>query len=197
MVFFAEEFMWVPKHTKDTLFISAIIGYVCSIEAVVLAALTKCPSTYRHVIDDYSDMCLEERELSPICSNEHTNNNNINNTTLDANGGTGGGELTNHRNYNNSSSKTGGDGDSGGIPMCNQKPYIPVKRPDQSYNQRPTLGNLQKSSNHRNRQGYHYQPIASTSRQSPTFVLDDDDDDAGASAIPGPSNRSPLDYSSA
>lgn len=24
MVFFAEEFMWVPKHTKDTLFISAV-----------------------------------------------------------------------------------------------------------------------------------------------------------------------------
>lgn len=68
--------------------------------------------------------------------------------------------------------------------------FFPVKRPDQAYNQRPTLGNLQKSANHRNRQGYHYQPIASTSRQSPTFVLDDD-------AIPGPSNRSPLDYSSA
>uniref|UniRef100_A0A8D8FT59 (northern house mosquito) hypothetical protein n=1 Tax=Culex pipiens TaxID=7175 RepID=A0A8D8FT59_CULPI len=187
MVFFAEEFMWVPKHTKDTLFISAIIGYVCSIEAVVLAALTKCPSTYRHVIDDYSDMCLEERELSPICSNEHTNN--VNNTTLDANGGAAS-ELTNHRNYNNNSGNKTDDSAGGGIPMCNQKPYIPVKRPDQAYNQRPTLGNLQKSANHRNRQGYHYQPIASTSRQSPTFVLDDD-------AIPGPSNRSPLDYSSA
>lgn len=24
MVFFAEEFMWVPRHTKDTLFISAV-----------------------------------------------------------------------------------------------------------------------------------------------------------------------------
>lgn len=76
--------------------------------------------------------------------------------------------------------------------QCSPEVYTPlsfaVKRPDQSYNQRPTLGNMQKS-NHRNRQGYHYQPIASTSRQSPTFVLDED-------ALPGPSSRS-LDYSSA
>lgn len=28
MVFFAEEFMWVPRHTKDTLFISAV-SYCC------------------------------------------------------------------------------------------------------------------------------------------------------------------------
>ncbi|KXJ78160.1 hypothetical protein RP20_CCG005371 [Aedes albopictus] len=166
-----------------------IIGYVCSIEAVILAALTKCPSQYRHVIDDYSDMCLEERELSPICSNELTNIANNTTATTD-NNNINATELSNHRNYNNN--KTTETGDSV-TPTCNQKPYIPVKRPDQSYNQRPTLGNMQKS-NHRNRQGYHYQPIASTSRQSPTFVLDDDDD--GAAAIPGPSHRS-LDYSSA
>ncbi|XP_050077896.1 uncharacterized protein LOC126564824 isoform X1 [Anopheles maculipalpis] len=172
MVFFAEEFMWVPKHSKDTLFISAILGYICSIEAFVLAALTKCPSQYRHVIDEYSDMCLEERELSPICSNDITNHNHT----------TASNDLSNHRSYNKIET-----GDSI-TPTCNQKPYIPVKRPDQSYNQRPTLGNMQKS-NHRNRQGYHYQPIASTSRQSPTFVLDED-------ALPGPSSRS-LDYSSA
>uniref|UniRef100_A0A182M8W3 MARVEL domain-containing protein n=1 Tax=Anopheles culicifacies TaxID=139723 RepID=A0A182M8W3_9DIPT len=172
MVFFAEEFMWVPKHSKDTLFISAILGYICSIEACVLAALTKCPSQYRHVIDEYSDMCLEERELSPICSNDITNHNHT----------TASNDLSNHRSYNKIET-----GDSI-TPTCNQKPYIPVKRPDQSYNQRPTLGNMQKS-NHRNRQGYHYQPIASTSRQSPTFVLDED-------ALPGPSSRS-LDYSSA
>lgn len=29
----------------------------------------------------------------------------------------------------------------------------------------------------KNRQGYHYQPIASTSRQSPTFIIDPDDFD--------------------
>ena len=51
-----------------------------------------------------------------------------------------------------------------------------MKRPDQSYNKRPALGNTQKQT-HRNRQGYHYQAInvASTSRQSPTFVLGDDE----------------------
>lgn len=141
-------------------------------------------------------MCLQERELSPLSSNEipnHTSNN----------------DMPNHHNYNKVSTTS----------ICNQKPYIPgeffqytkfklyyvrcliiinivancfqlnhlVKRPDQAYNQRPTLGNTQKS-NHHNRQGYHYQPVASTSRQSPTFILDD--------AIPGPSSRS-LDYSSA
>lgn len=54
-----------------------------------------------------------------------------------------------------------------------QKPaYIPVKRPDQAYNQKPKLG-----SKHKNRQGYHYEPIASTSRQSPTFIIDQDEDE--------------------
>jgi hypothetical protein len=31
MVFFAEEFAWVAKYTKDTLFVSAIIGYCCAL----------------------------------------------------------------------------------------------------------------------------------------------------------------------
>lgn len=89
---------------------------------MILAALTKCPSQYRHVIDDYSDMCLEERELSPICSNELTNN--INNTSTDNNNtNAAANELTNHRNYNNKIET----GDSV-TPMCNQKPYIPGKR---------------------------------------------------------------------
>jgi hypothetical protein len=74
--------------------------------------------------------------------------------------------------------------------------FFAVKRPDQAYNQKPKLG-----SKHKNRQGYHYgkkslwssstsiliflvlEPIASTSRQSPTFIIDpeeldfDQDDD--------------------
>lgn len=50
-----------------------------------------------------------------------------------------------------------------------------MARPDQSYNQKPTLGNT--SAKHKNRQGYHYQPVASTSRQSPTFILGPDDDE--------------------
>jgi hypothetical protein len=75
-----------------------------------------------------------------------------------------------------------------------------VKRPDQALNQRPTLGS--KSSKHKNRQGYHYQPIASTSRQSPTFILDPDeledhdidDQDEDELIIPiGPGHR--LNYS--
>lgn len=98
-----------------------IIGYVCSIEAVILAALTKCPSQYRHVIDDYSDMCLEERELSPICSNELTNIANNTTATTD-NNNINATELSNHRNYNNN--KTTETGDSV-TPTCNQKPYIP------------------------------------------------------------------------
>ena len=39
----------------------------------------------------------------------------------------------------------------------------------------------------KNRQGYHYQPIASTSRQSPTFIIDhgfDDQDDDDELIIP-------------
>lgn len=56
------------------------------------------------------------------------------------------------------------------------------KRPDEAFNQRPSLGLSQKQKpNHRYRQGYHYQPIASTSRQSPTFVLDEP-------MLPGPSS---------
>lgn len=75
-----------------------------------------------------------------------------------------------------------------------------MKRPDQAHNQRPTLGNT--SSKHKNRQGYHYQPIASTSRQSPTFILDPDeledhdidDQDEDELIIPiGPGHR--LNYS--
>lgn len=59
--------------------------------------------------------------------------------------------------------------------------FLLAKRPDQANNKRPTLGHTQKSNN-RYREGYHYQPIASTSQQSPTFILDD--------AIAGPSSRS-------
>lgn len=50
-------------------------------------------------------------------------------------------------------------------------------------NQKPTLGHIQNTrrSNQRYREGYHYQPIASTSRQSPTFILGGDDIGAGPS----------------
>lgn len=46
------------------------------------------------------------------------------------------------------------------------------KRPDQTNNRRPTLGNIQNQRpSSRYRQGYHYQPVASTSQLSPTFVF--------------------------
>lgn len=66
-------------------------------------------------------MCLEERELSPICSNELTNIANNTTATTD-NNNINATELSNHRNYNNN--KTTETGDSV-TPTCNQKPYIP------------------------------------------------------------------------
>lgn len=51
--------------------------------------------------------------------------------------------------------------------------HITAKRPDQAHNKRPTLGHtIQSKTSTRYRQGYHYQPIPSTSQQSPTFVLE-------------------------
>ncbi|XP_037048066.1 uncharacterized protein LOC119082614 [Bradysia coprophila] len=167
MVLFADAFQWVPRHTKDTLFISAIIGYVCSIEAMILSGIALYPRRkYRPVLqDDESDLFLDGgRELSPMSpmspmsSTDVPNHNQVSQS-----------DGSNHYQYNKLST------------ACNQKPYIPAKRPDQANNKRPTLGHTQKSNN-RYREGYHYQPIASTSQQSPTFVLDD--------AIPGPSSRS-------
>lgn len=84
-----------------------------------------------------------------------------------------------------------------------------AKRPDQAHNKRPTLGHaIQSKTSTRYRQGYHYQPIPSTSQQSPTFVLEsreypphqhtkshhhnDEIIDGGAAVVPiaGPSHRS-------
>ncbi|XP_037916789.1 uncharacterized protein LOC119655127 isoform X2 [Hermetia illucens] len=174
MVLFAEAFVWVPKHTKDTLFTSAILGYICAAEALVLSGLAMCPSKYRQVPDDISDIYVQDREMSPLSPIDSTEvPNHSNNTTQTQHG-----ELNNHNQYNRISSS------------CNQKPYIPAKRPDQANNKRPTLGHTQnKKPNHRYREGYHYQPIASTSRQSPTFVIEDD----GA----GPSTSRSNDNSSA
>lgn len=70
--------------------------------------------------------------------------------------------------------------------------HIAAKRPNE-LNQRPTLGHTQTARikpNQRYREGYHYQPVASTSRQSPTFVVGDD---LGA----GPSTSRSNDNSSA
>lgn len=80
--------------------------------------------------------------------------------------------------------------------IINYEPHIlfliSAKRPNEINNQRPTLGHTQptRKPNQRYREGYHYQPVASTSRQSPTFVIGDD---IGA----GPSTSRSNDNSSA
>lgn len=129
-------------------------------------------------------MGLHDRELSPLSSTDigdkmHRSRAN---------------DTPNHFNKSMKRSVTDTirdhiDGDSEMPVMSIQKPaYIPgnfvkwliwkifyhfrilVKRPDQAYNQKPKLG-----SKHKNRQGYHYEPIASTSRHSPTFIIDPED----------------------
>lgn len=92
MVFFAEEFSWVAKYTKDTLFVSAvslmcgaclanisqtflspqIIGYCCALEAFILAMLAFFPTCRRRFRRSLTDdqMGLHDRELSPLSSND-------------------------------------------------------------------------------------------------------------------------------
>lgn len=153
-------------------------------------------------------MGLHDRELSPLSSNDI--GDKISRTKVN--------DMPNHFNKSMKRSVTDTirdqlDGDSDMPIMSIQKPaYIPgechdaskcftttliaffsfkVKRPDQAYNQKPKLG-----SKHKNRQGYHYEPIASTSRQSPTFIIDpeeldfDDQDDDDELIIPiGPGHK--------
>lgn len=101
---------------------------MCAIEAFLLTILTKCPYDFcrqmyqRHRRrrsasgggdDDHhgSDMCLQEREMTPICTNEV-----LPSQTHD---------IPNHHHslsYNNSKhSPTSATTP----PICNQKPYIP------------------------------------------------------------------------
>ncbi|XP_011295447.1 uncharacterized protein LOC101894460 [Musca domestica] len=198
MVLFAGEYTLVSKYTKDTLFASAILGYICAIESLLLSGIASWPWTqYRHVPDDGSDMYIEDREMTPMSPIDSTdvpnrhqlqlqlqqqqqsqNHNNCNNSVTAH-------SETNHHNQHNRTI-------SSPTSYNNQKPYIPAKRPNEINNQRPTLGHTQptRKPNQRYREGYHYQPVASTSRQSPTFVLGDD---IGA----GPSTSRSNDNSSA
>lgn len=67
MVMFAEAFAWVPRHTKDTLFVSALFGYGCALEAFVLSAVALCCSAkYLQVPEDKSELCERDREMRPI-----------------------------------------------------------------------------------------------------------------------------------
>ncbi|KAL9923265.1 uncharacterized protein LOC119633843 [Glossina fuscipes] len=187
MVLFAEEYIWVSKHTKDTLLTSAIIGYICAIESLGLSSIAAWPWTqYRQVPDDGSDIYIEDREMtpmSPIASTADVPHNHS--------------QTANHNNRNNSTAHSDTNHHNQLIRLStsssyNQKPYIPAKRPNELNNQKPTLGHIQtaRKPNQRYREGYHYQPVASTSRQSPTFVLGDD---IGA----GPSTSRSNDNSSA
>lgn len=95
MVFFAREYTWVPKHSKDTLLLSAVsrscehgmfncvptklkrfivhlqmLGYTCAIEAMILSVMGFFPSRrYRQVPADECDCIIDEgRELTPMSS---------------------------------------------------------------------------------------------------------------------------------
>ncbi|XP_037959507.1 uncharacterized protein LOC119688910 [Teleopsis dalmanni] len=117
MILFAEEFTWVSKHSKDTLFTSAIIGCVCAVEAVILSAIASWPwSQYRQVPDDGSEIYIEDREMTPISPmdsagmpiNLHHNCNSRNNSTAHS-------ESNHHNQYSRIPSPS----------SYNQQPYIP------------------------------------------------------------------------
>ncbi|XP_006607040.1 uncharacterized protein [Glycine max] len=183
MVLYATEYTWVSKHSKDTLLATGIIGYVCALEALLLSGIASWPWTqYRQVPDDVSELFIEDREMTPMSP--------LNSTDLQPG--------NNHSPYQHSSHNNGNAPTTAADvynqqqqSSYNQKPYIPAKRPNELNNQRPTLGQTARiKPNQRYREGYHYQPVASTSRQSPTFVLGDDQ---GA----GPSTSRSNDNSSA
>lgn len=141
MVFFADEFIWVPKHTKDSLFVSAvstkistlvywlrdsfisllqIFGYICALEAFLLAILSHCPSLRYRNIDEFSD--LHDRELSPLSSNDvlgeqikHSRSNHHHDYNKMSLAGTTSMTPTNEHDIT--------------PPACNQKAYIPGEPP--------------------------------------------------------------------
>lgn len=39
---------------------------MCAIESFLISSFTRCGSQYRQVKEDPSDMCIQEREMSPI-----------------------------------------------------------------------------------------------------------------------------------
>lgn len=158
--------------------------------------------------DDASELFIEDREMTPMSP--------INSTDLQLQAGSETGHSLGpyHQQGQSNGNATASDAYNQQQSSYNQKPYIPgkqgsifyffymelshlvssfpAKRPNE-LNQRPTLGHTQTARikpNQRYREGYHYQPVASTSRQSPTFVVGDD---LGA----GPSTSRSNDNSSA
>ncbi|XP_055387890.1 uncharacterized protein LOC129616310 isoform X6 [Condylostylus longicornis] len=151
-VFLAEAFLWVPKHTKDILFISAILGYLCAIEAFILCGISIWPPPYKPVVDDANEVFIPDCEMSHISPTAENTDVSFNSNPGKINGNT-------HYPCNDQKSAN----------RVNSN----VKSPGQSYNKTAASTNLtQNRKSIKNREGYHYQPIASTSRQSPTFILD-------------------------
>ncbi|XP_034472183.1 uncharacterized protein LOC117779938 [Drosophila innubila] len=187
MVLYATEYTWVSKHSKDTLLATGLIGYICALEALLLSGIHSWPwSQYRQVPDDASELFIEDREMTPMSP--------INSTDLQLQPETGHSLAPYQHSSQSNGNATAPDAYNQQQQQSsyNQKPYIPAKRPNE-LNQRPTLGHTQSARikpNQRYREGYHYQPVASTSRQSPTFVVGDD---MGA----GPSTSRSNDNSSA
>ncbi|EDW75515.1 uncharacterized protein Dwil_GK23774 [Drosophila willistoni] len=188
MVLYATEYTVVSKHSKDTLLATGIIGYLCALEAFLLSGIASWPwiQYYRQVPDDASELFIEDREMTPMSP--------IISTELQPTTTTTGHNLApyQHNIHNN------GNGNATAADVYNQqqqssynqKPYIPAKRPNELNSQ--ALGhNTQQTArikpNQRYREGYHYH---TTTRQSPTFVLGDDQ---GA----GPSTSRSNDNSSA
>lgn len=84
-----------------------IIGYVCAVEAFILSGLARWPQLYRHVLDDGSEMYIEDREMILLSTAESTEVPNHNSTPHS--------EANHHNQCNRISSSS----------SCNQKPYIP------------------------------------------------------------------------
>ncbi|KAK7604838.1 hypothetical protein V9T40_006024 [Parthenolecanium corni] len=61
---FEDHYAWVPKSTRTQLLFTAVFGYLCSLEALLLALLTRCDEgQYRPVNDDPSSITLQERKV--------------------------------------------------------------------------------------------------------------------------------------
>lgn len=176
-----------------------MIGYVCTIEALTLSLLAYFTiSKYRQVpSEDEADLFPERgRELSPMSTHinyDDVPNNHHHHHHIDANKIDGYAFSSHNNNCNKTISspecnqkpyipgkrmdthsyqKLPNGIDLNVIECCIFSLMNTEKRPDQANNRRPTLGHIHSQKpNNRYRQGYHYQPVASTSQLSPTFVF--------------------------
>ena len=96
---------------------------MCAIESILLTIFTRCPSQYRQVPDDMSDLCLNERELSPLSISDVPNHNNTI-TAVTTPQTSSHHDLPNHHQHYNKINTTSGSVTTP-TTVCNQKPYIP------------------------------------------------------------------------